>query len=209
MLTPLFAAGMFLVVLANNLGVMWFAVEATALVLRAAGGALQPPDFARSRLEIHHPRQPGPGAGAVRHGVPLRGGRRPARLRDAAQLQLVAPDDRGAAVRSRPHQTGLRLRAHRLRHQGRPGADAHLAARRAQRGALAHQRDALRRVAQNRALRLAAISHSHHGLPGHRLQRASSAGLRTVLHVSGRAVHSGAEESQTDARLFEPGTHRA
>jgi hydrogenase-4 component F len=30
-LTPLFAAAMFLVVLANNLGVMWFAVEATAL----------------------------------------------------------------------------------------------------------------------------------------------------------------------------------
>ncbi len=31
MLTPLFATGMFLVVLANNLGVMWFALEATAL----------------------------------------------------------------------------------------------------------------------------------------------------------------------------------
>ena len=30
-LTPLFAAGMFLVVLANNLGVLWIAVEATAL----------------------------------------------------------------------------------------------------------------------------------------------------------------------------------
>jgi len=30
-LTPLFAAGMFLVVLVNNLGVMWFALEATAL----------------------------------------------------------------------------------------------------------------------------------------------------------------------------------
>jgi hydrogenase-4 component F len=30
-LTPLFVAGMFLVVLANNLGVMWFAVETTAL----------------------------------------------------------------------------------------------------------------------------------------------------------------------------------
>jgi hydrogenase-4 component F len=30
-LTPLFSAGMFFVVLANNLGVMWFAVEATAL----------------------------------------------------------------------------------------------------------------------------------------------------------------------------------
>src|SRR6266536_3419684 len=30
-LTPLFAAGMFLVVLANSLGVMWAAVEATAL----------------------------------------------------------------------------------------------------------------------------------------------------------------------------------
>src|SRR5208283_2193881 len=30
-LTPLFVATMFLVVLANNLGVMWFAVEATAL----------------------------------------------------------------------------------------------------------------------------------------------------------------------------------
>ena len=30
-LTPLFGAGMFLVVLANNLGVMWLALEATAL----------------------------------------------------------------------------------------------------------------------------------------------------------------------------------
>jgi len=30
-LTPLFSAGMFLVVVANNLGVMWFALEATAL----------------------------------------------------------------------------------------------------------------------------------------------------------------------------------
>ena len=30
-LTPLFTAGMFLVVLSNNLGVMWFALEATAL----------------------------------------------------------------------------------------------------------------------------------------------------------------------------------
>lgn len=30
-LTPMFAAGMFLVVIANNLGVMWFALEATAL----------------------------------------------------------------------------------------------------------------------------------------------------------------------------------
>jgi hydrogenase-4 component F len=30
-LTPLFTSGMFLVVLANNLGVMWFALEATAL----------------------------------------------------------------------------------------------------------------------------------------------------------------------------------
>ena len=30
-LTPMFATGMFLVVLANNLGVMWFALEATAL----------------------------------------------------------------------------------------------------------------------------------------------------------------------------------
>jgi hydrogenase-4 component F len=30
-LTPLFATGMFLVVLANNMGVMWFALEATAL----------------------------------------------------------------------------------------------------------------------------------------------------------------------------------
>jgi len=30
-LTPIFATGMFLVVLSNNLGVMWFALEATAL----------------------------------------------------------------------------------------------------------------------------------------------------------------------------------
>ena len=104
-------------------------------VLRPARRALQPPDFARSRLEIHHPRQPRPGAGAVGHGVPVRGGRWPARVRKAAQLQLVAPDDRGAAVRPRPHQAGLRVCADRLRHQGRARPHAYLAARRAQRGA--------------------------------------------------------------------------
>ena len=44
------------------------------VVVRAAGGALQPPDLARSGVEIRHARQPGPGAGVVRHGVHLRRG---------------------------------------------------------------------------------------------------------------------------------------
>ena len=48
-----------------------------------------------------------------------------------------------------------------LRHQGRPGADAHLAARRARRGAQPGQRDAVGRAAQHRHVR-------DHPVPGHR-----------------------------------------
>ena len=77
MLTPLFTTGMFLVVLANNLGVMWFALEATALSSVLLVALVQPQQLPRSGLEIRHPGQPGPGAGAVWHGLHLRGCDRP------------------------------------------------------------------------------------------------------------------------------------
>ena len=207
-LTPLFAAGMFLVVLANNLGVMWVAVEATALssvLLVALYNRKTSLEAAWKYIMLG---SLGLALALLRHGLRLCGGRRTDRPRDAAQFQLVASDDGGAAVRSAPDQAGVYVRARRLRHQGRPGADAHLAARRAQRSAVAHQRDALRRVAQDRHLRAAALSHSHHGVPRLRFQPPSAAGLRAVFDVAGGAVHSGADESQADAGLFEPRTRR-
>ncbi len=55
-------------------------------VVRAAGGAVQPQDLARSRVEIHHARQPGTGAGIVRDGDHLRGGDWTGRRRAACRV---------------------------------------------------------------------------------------------------------------------------
>ena len=160
---------MFLVVLANNLGVMWFAVEATALssVLLVALYNRKTSLEAAWKYVILGSL----GLALALFGtLHLRGGHRPERVGampsfNWSHLMAMAPQ-----LDHAPDQAGLRLRARRLRHQGRPRADAHLAARRAQRSAVAHQRDALGRLAQDRALRPAALSHSHHRLPGLRLQ---------------------------------------
>ena len=164
-LTPLFSAGMFLVVLANNLGVMWIAVEATALssvLLVALYNRKTSLEAAWKYIMLG---SLGPGAGAVRHGLCLCGGRWQNAARALPSFNWSHLVTVAAQFDPRLDQTGVSARARRLRHQGRPGADAHLAARRAQRSAVAHQRDAFRRVAQDRHLRAAAISHSHHRVP--------------------------------------------
>ena len=134
-LTPLFAAGMLLVVLANNLGVMWFAVEATALssvllvalynrrtsleaawkyiILGSLGLAL-----ALLGTVFLYAAAVGPHASETLPSF------------NWSHLMTVAPQ-----LDPRPDQAGLRVRAGRLRHQGRARPHAHLAARRAQRGA--------------------------------------------------------------------------
>src|SRR6266567_6484691 len=156
-------------------------------------------------MEIRHARWLGPGAGAVRHDLYLCRSHWKNRRPNAAKLQLVASAGDSAATRPPPYDPGVYFRAGWLWHQGRPGPDAHLAARRPQRSALAHQRDALRRVTENRPLCAAALSHSGLSLPRHRFQPQPTAGLRLVLDVAGRAVHSGAEKPQTAAGLLQPG----
>jgi hydrogenase-4 component F len=99
-LTPLFTAGMFLVVLANSLGVMWFAVEATALssVLLVALYNRRTSLEAAWKYVI---------LGSLGLALALLGTvftlRR--RLQEqppaAAQFQLVVSDDRGRAARPR------------------------------------------------------------------------------------------------------------
>ena len=164
-LTPLFGAGMFLVVLANNLGVMWAAVEATALssvLLVALYNRRNSLEAAWKYIIL----------GSLGLALALLGHRLRLcrRLQEqsttAAQFQLVVSDEVAEPTRSASAQAGLRVCVHRLRHQSRAGPDAHLAARCAQRSAFAHQRHAFGRVAQDRPLRLAAVSHSHHRLPG-------------------------------------------
>ena len=97
--------------------------------VRAARGALQSQDLARSRVEIRHAGRARPGAGVVRHDLHLRGGDRQDRRRNAAELQLVGSAGHRAPTRPPAHPAGVHLHPGGLRHQGRPGADAHLAAR--------------------------------------------------------------------------------
>jgi hydrogenase-4 component F len=145
-LTPLFAAGMLLVVLANNLGVMWIAVEATALssvLLVALYNRKTSLEAAWKYVMLG-----GLGLVLALFGTILTYAAAiiPSHLETASfnwsSLLAMAP-----RMDQYLMTLAFHFRACGLRHQGRPGPDAHLAARRPQRSALAHQRHALRRVA--------------------------------------------------------------
>ena len=66
-LTPLFVSAMLLVALANNLGVMWVAIEATTLASVFLVTFYGKRHLARSRLEVRHHRRRRALDGAVRH----------------------------------------------------------------------------------------------------------------------------------------------
>ena len=164
-LTPLFTAGMLLVVLANNLGVMWFALEATALssvLLVALYNRRTSLEAAWKYVML----------GSIGLALALlgtvftyaaaieKGSTRP------AQFQLVALHGGDQPTRPADDQAGVCPGPCGLRHQSRPGSHAHVAAGRPQRGTLADERHALRRLAQGRPLRTPALSYSRHRLPG-------------------------------------------
>ena len=123
---------------------------------RGDGRHLPHPRGNRGRLEILHPRQRRHRARAVRHHPGLSRGA-PGDRRGRRCHGLDRPDHQRARLRPRPAQHRLHLPAARLWHQGRPGADARLAARRPRRGPDADLRRALRPAAQRRALRAAAL----------------------------------------------------
>ena len=123
---------------------------------RADGRHLPHPRGAGSGLEIFHPRQRRHRAGAVRHHPGLHGGA----AGDRRRARRHGVDRAGAArreIRSRAAQRRLRVPAARLRHQGRAGAAARLAARRARRRPDADLGGAVGPAAERRALRAAAL----------------------------------------------------
>jgi hypothetical protein len=122
----------------------------------ADGRSLPDPRRAGSRLEVFHPGQSRYRAGAVRHHFGVFGGA-------AGDRAGLAGHGLGSAARPRRRlrsgaaQSGVRVPAARLRHQGRFGAAARLAARRPRRRPHADFGGAVRSVAERRAVRGAAV----------------------------------------------------
>ena len=173
---------------------------------RGDGRHLPHPRGDRGRLEILHPRQRRHRARAVRHHPGL-SRRAPRRRRGHRCHGLDHPDHPRARLRPGTAQHRLHLPAAGLRHQGRPRADARLAARRARRGPDADLGRALRSAAERRALRAAALQDAagrqprrHRPRPADDRARPDLADLRR-LHAVPPARH------QTHVRLFVDRAH--
>ena len=145
----------------------------------AAGGLLQHRGRGRSRLEVPDRLHGGNCLRAVRHDHAVPGGR--AQRPGSRQRAGLGDTDERCSVaerRARSDEAGIRLCGRRLRHQGRVRPHAQLAARRARRGAFADQRVALRRAAELRHVRAAALRRHHRACDRHRLQPHAAADLR-------------------------------
>ena len=151
-LIPAYVFAMLLVAVSNNLGILWIAVELTTLASVFLVSVPRPRHVARGGVEVPGARQPRArrsrcwapcccspsGQGQLGEGMPaLHWTRFMAGRAAAASLHAAAR---------------RRVRAHRLRHQGGPGADAHVEAGRLPRGAVAGGRADGRRHAERRAL---------------------------------------------------------
>ena len=173
---------------------------------RGDGRHLPHPRGDRGRLEILHPRQRRHRARAVRHHPGL--SRRAPRGRRGHRCDgLDHPDHPRARLRSGAAQHRLHLPAAGLRHQGRPRADARLAARRARRGPDADLGRAVRPAAERRTLCAAALQDAagrqprrHRARPADDRARPDLADLRR-LHAVSPARH------QTHVRLFVDRAH--
>ena len=139
---------------------------------RAAGQRLPHRGQPGGGVEVLHPVRRRHRAGAVRHHAALHGGREGARRR--GRRAAVDPPRRGQGpARPEHHHAGLRVPAHRLRHQGRPGAAAQLAARCACRRPDAGLGGALRPAAQRGAVRGAALQGADRRRAAQRTSRAT------------------------------------
>ena len=154
---------------------------------RAAGLALPHAGQPRSGLEVLHPLRRRHRPGAVRHHPALL--RRRARAGRNRQRAAVDPPGRGQGpARADHHGAVLHLPAGRLRHQGRPGAAAQLAARRPRRRSDAGLGGALRPAAQRRALRHPALQGAGRRRHPQRLRRQPDDGLRSAHAADGRLL---------------------
>ena len=178
----LFIFTMLLALTTNNLGILWVAMEAATLTTVLLVSLYRTPASLEAAWKYFI--LCGVGIAQALFGTML--------LYFAAEKVLGAGG--GAllwthldAVKSaaRTHRTvaGLRLPAGRLRHQGRPGAPAQLAARRPCRRPDADFRRALRAAAQRRPVRRGALQGAGGWRAGHPLRRQPDDGLRPASVV--------------------------
>ena len=144
---------------------------------RAARVALPDAGEPRGGVEVFHPLRRRHRAGAVRHDPAL------LRRREAARRRRRrAAVDRARQRQGRPRADGalarVRVPARGLRHQGRAGAAAQLAAGRARRRADAGVRGALRSAAQRRAVRGRPLQGAGRRLVAHGDREGADDGLR-------------------------------
>ena len=173
---------------------------------RADGRHLPHPRGAGSGVEVLHPRQRRHRAGAVRHHPRLSRGT--ARCRPGRRCDGVdGADCPRPVVRSGAAQSRLRLPPARLRHQGRAGAAARVAARRPRRRPDADLGGAVGAAAQRRPLRRAALQDSADGQCG-----GAGAGIADDRHGArlGRVRRADAlspARHQADVRLLVDRAH--
>ena len=191
---------MLLVLMSHNLGVMWVGMEATTLLTAflislhptepVAGSDVEIPDHLldRYRLRIH-------GDACLPRPRSSPAMRRPRRC---SGPMLAAPDTR---LDPTLDEVRLRLRAGRLWHQGRAGADPFLAAGRAQPGAGPGVGDVFRISAQHRALLHHALRAAGAACPRGRLRRRPADRLRRAVDPGGGRVYRVPARRQAPARL--------
>ena len=154
--------GMNLALVANNIGLMWVAVELATLTTVVMVGIYRTHEAIEAAWKYFI-------LGSVGIALALFGtilvylAARPVHRRGHGRHGLDQPARRRARLRPRLAQHRLHLPAAGLWHQSRPGADARLAAGRARRGPDADLRRAVRPAAERRALRAAAVQDSAGG----------------------------------------------
>ena len=163
-LTPLFVFSMMFMAVANNLGVMWAAIEATTLVsvfLVTFYGKVTSLEAAWKYAIIG-----GVGLSMALFGtlVAYYAGHRLAGSDALAGLNWSVLAQHAAATRQDLDAAGLRSYSHGLWNQGGPCADAHVEAGCLQRGPGALRRDSLFGDAELRPLRPHPFLHSHQPL---------------------------------------------
>ena len=195
-----------LALVANNIGLMWVAIELATLTTVLMVGIYRTHEALEAAWKYFHSRQRRHRARAVRHHSRLHGG---AADRRRGPRRHGVDRARHPRERLRPGvaRPGLRLFAARLRHQGRPRATACLAARRARRRPDADFGGAVGPAAQRRALRAAALQNAAGGERGRAGARPADGDARlAVARVRGLHALPPARH-QAAVRLFVDRAH--
>ena len=203
----LFIFTMLLVLLTNNLGVLWVAMEAATLTTVLLVSLYRTPASLEAAWKYFI--LCGVGIAQALFGTILLYMAAEKILGSGTSALLWTIWPRSAPARADRAGHRVRLPAGGLRHQGRTGAAAQLAARRARRGPDARVRGALRAAAQRRALRARALQGAGRRRAARGLRRPPDDGLRPALGGGGRVLPVAAEGHQAPVRLLLDRAHGA